>query len=1163
MSTISRFCSRCRKQVQLEGDKCSVCGLRLRYEEEENDFLSGPFVPPDTIVTLHPGETLMDRFKIKSHLGSGRFGSVYLTEDTLGSAEVALKVVEVGPLTDDLPALQLKRERSLPSKISDFSHIIRVHDLHLMSWGGTGLLLLPMEYANGGSFRKWLLEHREDFEARRTIGLDYFKQACLGVQTIHEVGLVHLDLKPENLLLAGGKVKVSDLGLSRNYIQYAQNQETILKEFATPSYMSPEQFKSARQKDINPLSDIYTLGIILFEILDGHVPFDGKDFDELKKKHLTYRPPPLDNTLAPWSRIVNRCLAKEPVKRYESVDELLADLKRAERGDILLVDVSCKCGYINDNKDLKKCQECGADISHLFRRCPDCQRFNRLDVEVCPDCGLKIGRHFRIEGLLKKVHEMRDMDPVEAIRCLVEVLKLEGGNREVKEMLPGLREIQEKIEIIIPDAGKAQKEGRLEDAKGKWQDILSLAPRHLLATEKKKGLDQLIERYNTNYDRAFVLMDQGKFANARELLSECRDLIPTRKETDGALKDLNKREKPYSQHFEKAKSETRVKNLGSARKEADLCLVEAPISEEGLRLKTKIDKDMGEAARLFSDAKNLLTAAEFDAGQRDIEQIQGLQQDLSGFKGFIAEKEEIEKRYFQLFSKWEKSLTPEIRDLNEAEANLKKSLKFCPECREATKLLDQVVGDKIRAKQLIENAKSSIRTAEFDKAKDEITEAESIWRKVPHLFQTSEKLETSQEKYNSHVDTASKIYEERKDLNAALEEVEAALRICPESSNAEKLKNKIANDQKKAIDLLGKANSLIPKADFGNASKHIEKAGTLWLNVMGLEQVRDDLKKRKKTYADSFRRAADLYKKKDLDFAMKSAETALYICRQSDAAKDLLNKIQNDKEKAIKLIKGAQSLILSADFDIARSRLRNASGMWPSAPKLSNIKKELETKEEKYNFCYCKAKELFDRGKKLDVALDNAGFALGVCPYSSEASGIVKSISDRTRKRKDEIKRRRFFLIKALVVITVAIGLTIAFLQIETGNFPKGTSKSKYVSRSKPSLVEEAPKIKKTTSPEDGSIKKFIKKLKYFFRTYDIITSDTSSVTVYTGYVVKYDKYKSTKKTAFYILKEFNGNTRYICTTPNTHGLRYLNPGNHIKVWLNKAGFAIKTEKLS
>ena len=866
---ISRICSGCGRELGPEVNFCPHCGAKSDVENDPqgqpgvsapnqvfSPYLSSPnanlvspnggpfpdiapagspappFAQPSAFSTIqiNPGEELLGgRFVVKELLGFGGFGSVYLAKDKEMDDDLALKVVFTQLAQAQMAVDQLKFEFKARKEIRDRKHILEAELPLRDEFKGVSLILLPMEYAEGGSLRNWMranpaiYEENEETAKRKKQTLEYFKQACRGVQAIHEAGLVHLDLKPENLLIQKKTIKVADFGLSRNLLQLRVASPDLMRDgVGTPVYMSPEQVRSARQKDVNKLSDIYSLGIILFELLDGSVPFEG-NLDELKEKHLTYKPPSLDGLLAPWGRIVNRCLAKEPSKRYPSVNELLADLDRCDTGDILSVDIACNnCGHINANKDLKKCQKCGEDINHLFHRCPNCRRLNRLDVETCADCDFEVARHFRVLDLLEKANELRDMDPDKAMRSLLEVLKLEGGNREAKEMLPGLRNVQEKIEGIIPKAEAAEKKGRLEDARGRWQDILSLAPRHVIATGKKKELDELIDRYNVNYDRAFVLMDQGKFPQARELLNECREMIPARKETDDAFANLNKRDKFYSQHLEKAKSLIRRKSLNSASKELELCLEEAPKSKEVLNLRAKVNQDVNKADELFGEAKSLLKMAKFESVGRNIDDIIEIQNDLSGFHGFVKGVEEKKKKFHSFSSKWAKSLEPEVRDLNKAQKYLEAGLKICPECREVNKLLDQVIRDKEQANTLIKDTKFNIKAANFSKARTEIVQAEGIWPKVLQLSQTKEILMTTQQNYKNHFYAARELYEKKKDLVPALERVEEALKACPDSTEAKTVKNKIKGDQKGVIDLLYEATSLISKADFDNASKHIE-----------------------------------------------------------------------------------------------------------------------------------------------------------------------------------------------------------------------------------------------------------------------------------------------------------------------------------------------------
>ena len=334
--SIYRFCFRCYKKILSKDGNCPNCGMQIGLEEKGYHFLSGPAISRDTLFQLPSDLILMDRFKIKKPLGKGRFAIVYLVEDIQRSLDLALKVVEAGPSCDDFPELQLKNELVVYDKISDFGHVIKVYDLHIAPLGGTNLFLLPMEYADGGTLRKWLLEHRDDSEARKTIGVDFFKQACVGVQAIHKAGLAHLDLKPENLLIKEKAIKVSDFGISRNILDLnAANPKLMSGVSGTPAYMAPEQTKAARPKDVDYLADIYALGCILFEILDGDPPYMGTPIEILEKHNLGIKPDfrGIDEHLA---NIILRCLSKEPINRYKTISDLLSAIDgkpiRAEGG---------------------------------------------------------------------------------------------------------------------------------------------------------------------------------------------------------------------------------------------------------------------------------------------------------------------------------------------------------------------------------------------------------------------------------------------------------------------------------------------------------------------------------------------------------------------------------------------------------------------------------------------------------------------------------------------------------------------------------------------------------------------------------------------------------------------------------------------------------------
>jgi len=189
------------------------------------------------------------------------------------------------------------------------------------------LVLLPMERAEQ-SFRDWLEATADDpgVEGRLEEGLVLLRQACRGVEALHAEGLAHMDLKPENLLLmeegdapseeTEWTVKIGDFGLARSLRRgEVLNEEVVAEGIGTPYYMAPEQIRAARQKEVGKEADIYSLGVMLFELIDGDRPFDGPA-ERVREKHLEMDPPEV-HTEVPGrlEEVAHACLQKEAGER--------------------------------------------------------------------------------------------------------------------------------------------------------------------------------------------------------------------------------------------------------------------------------------------------------------------------------------------------------------------------------------------------------------------------------------------------------------------------------------------------------------------------------------------------------------------------------------------------------------------------------------------------------------------------------------------------------------------------------------------------------------------------------------------------------------------------------------------------------------------------------
>jgi serine/threonine-protein kinase len=269
-----------------------------------------------------PGAVFASRYEILSLLGEGGMGRVYRANDRQLDEEVALTVL--GSPTDNLtgtgaPSIaapeavaSLKEEIRIARRITH-PNVVRTHDFG----EAAGLNFITMEYVPGTTLRELL-------RARKTIdlapGLQIAKQICRGLMAVHEAGNVHRDLKPHNVMVMGnGVVKLMDFGIAK--LLDGRREKTTTTE-GTPFYMSPEQF---RGEPPDPRSDLYSAGLLFWEIFAGRHCFTATDIEDLIQKQLHSIPPWL-KTVRPdvpdLSRTIAACVEKDPEKRPRSARDL-------------------------------------------------------------------------------------------------------------------------------------------------------------------------------------------------------------------------------------------------------------------------------------------------------------------------------------------------------------------------------------------------------------------------------------------------------------------------------------------------------------------------------------------------------------------------------------------------------------------------------------------------------------------------------------------------------------------------------------------------------------------------------------------------------------------------------------------------------------------------
>ncbi len=260
-------------------------------------------------------QLLNNRYKLLSQIAAGGMARVYKAQDIMLNRSVAIKILRESFAED--PAFQKRFVREAQSA-ANLSHpnIVTVYD-----FGRDGdRQYIVMEFVEGRDLKS-VIRSEGPFPVARALNIA--AQICAGVGAAHRLGVVHCDVKPQNVILTPeGQAKVTDFGIARAFSTAAPVGYTE-SVWGTPHYFSPEQAEGSQP---TPASDVYSIGIILFEMLTGRLPFEGDNQQQLALAHLRDAPPPVTqfNPQVPLllEQIVAQALAKEPAQRYRNADQM-------------------------------------------------------------------------------------------------------------------------------------------------------------------------------------------------------------------------------------------------------------------------------------------------------------------------------------------------------------------------------------------------------------------------------------------------------------------------------------------------------------------------------------------------------------------------------------------------------------------------------------------------------------------------------------------------------------------------------------------------------------------------------------------------------------------------------------------------------------------------
>ena len=315
-------CPKCHFKNPDDSKFCKECGTQIISSKEIS------VSPTETLETpkeeLTTGSIFAGRYQIIEVLGKGGMGKVYRALDKKLNEEVALKLVKPEIASDKKTLERFSNELKIARKIAH-KNIGRMYEL--MEEKGTHFI--TMEYVPGEDLKSFI-KRAGPLSAGKTTFIA--KQVCEGLAEAHELGVVHRDLKPQNIMIdKEGNSRIMDFGIARSLKAKGITDAGVM--IGTPEYMSPEQVDA---KETDQRSDIYSLGVILYEMVTGRAPFEGDTPLSVAVKQKTETPedPRKLNSQIPedLSNVILRCMEKNKEKRYQSADELRSELINIEKG---------------------------------------------------------------------------------------------------------------------------------------------------------------------------------------------------------------------------------------------------------------------------------------------------------------------------------------------------------------------------------------------------------------------------------------------------------------------------------------------------------------------------------------------------------------------------------------------------------------------------------------------------------------------------------------------------------------------------------------------------------------------------------------------------------------------------------------------------------------
>jgi serine/threonine protein kinase/outer membrane protein assembly factor BamD (BamD/ComL family) len=436
--------------------------------------------PPEPVseapIRLEPGNIFARRYLIEKKLGEGGMGAVFKATDKILEVPVALKVMSARVVQDDITLERFKREVILARKVAH-PNACRIYDIG----ESHGVHYVSMEYVEGKTLSDMLQDGRLPVE----VGLPIIEQVLEALNEAHRVGIVHRDLKPQNIMVdTNRRAHILDFGISISADARRVTQTGLI--VGTPHYMSPEQFEG---KNVDHRSDIYSIGVIMYEMLSGKLPFEGTSAMAIIYAHLKSNPAKLTELVPDLNpqleKIILRCLEKDVTKRYQNVQEVLSQIEPLMQGEISDVSRERLAHKFLAERSYSKAIKF---LNSMLQTDPGNQQYKKL-LHIA--IGEKVRKDLhRAKSLIRKDNLVQAQLLLEKVhRFAPKTDRVISQVKKVEKLLS--EERAKKLEQFLTEANAAVEARDWNGALAKAQSAWNLSPNNTRVTELQEKIQRL------------------------------------------------------------------------------------------------------------------------------------------------------------------------------------------------------------------------------------------------------------------------------------------------------------------------------------------------------------------------------------------------------------------------------------------------------------------------------------------------------------------------------------------------------------------------------------------------------------------------------------------------------------------------------------------------